>query len=154
MFAFLTLSRIVSTNEAKDCWWVIQCSVFWKVSRPFEEWVFAKQAESNNERVLPTALLPPPTSSFRRNQAIFKSWIISARLETRAISFKRNSQLLLNFTKRIEPRLYFIESSSDREFFKNLRFSNLYSRYICSYLNSIIQDVFSNRRIIYLPIFL
>lgn len=22
MFAFLTLSRIVSTNEAKDCWWV------------------------------------------------------------------------------------------------------------------------------------
>ena len=53
MFAFLTLSRIVSTNEAKDSWVCNSMFRFLKSEPPLRGMSFC-QTSPSNERVLPT----------------------------------------------------------------------------------------------------
>lgn len=125
MFAFLTLSRIVSTNEAKDSWVCNSMFRFLKSEPPLRGMSFCQTSRVMSAYCQLRRTRWPP-SSFRANRVIFKSWIISTRFETRAISFKTyDSQFfseILNFTKK--NRTILSNTSIDpsyREFYKIFR---------------------------------
>lgn len=140
MFAFLTLSRIVSTNEAKDSWVCNSMFRFLKSEPPLRGMSFCQTSRVMSAYCQLRRTRWPP-SSFRANRVIFKSWIISTRFETRAISFKTyDSQFfseILNFTKKIgrfyrKTHLSILLIENFTKFFEFVQ-----SICVCNYLNLI-----------------